>query len=374
MSIELIANVVLRGGALFSLLLLACSLLRAFPKSLPARLASTFAVGICAFIINSMPGLPNTLLWWRLPLIAIGSTNMFMFWLFTLSVTDESFTLKLWHGLVWACIAVLAVLNCVVLHAAFPTASRMSYLLLNSLPIVFGVLSGMSLIRTWSSDLVDERRRLRGYLIGAIAVYGVLQSIAMFMSGSEDMEFFSGIGNAIGIASLSVFAASRLLHAGGARIFAVLPTPTASLSIETPLLRVVSKQEIVPMAGAEADARLIRRLLESMERDHLYREENMSLKALADRLSISEYRLRSLINEKLGYRNFNSFLNTYRIAEVKRALADPDRAHYPILTLALTAGFQSIGPFNRAFKTMTGVTPTEYRANLRKSDPEALKA
>jgi AraC-like DNA-binding protein len=33
----------------------------------------------------------------------------------------------------------------------------------------------------------------------------------------------------------------------------------------------------------------------------------------------------------------------------------------PVLTIALDAGFQSIGPFNRAFKTETGLTPTEYR-------------
>jgi len=33
----------------------------------------------------------------------------------------------------------------------------------------------------------------------------------------------------------------------------------------------------------------------------------------------------------------------------------------PILTIALDAGFQSIGPFNRAFKAHTGMTPSEFR-------------
>jgi AraC-like DNA-binding protein len=32
-----------------------------------------------------------------------------------------------------------------------------------------------------------------------------------------------------------------------------------------------------------------------------------------------------------------------------------------VTTIALDAGFQSLGPFNRAFKSETGVTPTEYR-------------
>jgi len=46
---------------------------------------------------------------------------------------------------------------------------------------------------------------------------------------------------------------------------------------------------------------------------------------------------------------------------VMAALADPAQEAVPILTIAMDAGFQSLGPFNRAFKATTGVTPTEYR-------------
>jgi len=82
---------------------------------------------------------------------------------------------------------------------------------------------------------------------------------------------------------------------------------------------------------------------------------------LAQRLGIPEYKLRRLINQRLGYRNFNVFLNNHRIEESKAALADPAQAEVPIITIAMDAGFQSLGPFNRAFKALTGVTPTEYR-------------
>ena len=37
------------------------------------------------------------------------------------------------------------------------------------------------------------------------------------------------------------------------------------------------------------------------------------------------------------------------------------QAEVPVITIAMDAGFQSLGPFNRAFKATTGVTPTEYR-------------
>ena len=58
---------------------------------------------------------------------------------------------------------------------------------------------------------------------------------------------------------------------------------------------------------------------------------------------------------------FNAFLNRYRIDEAKAALSDPSQRDVPVLTIAMDAGFQSIGPFNRAFKADTGMTPTEFR-------------
>jgi AraC-like DNA-binding protein len=47
---------------------------------------------------------------------------------------------------------------------------------------------------------------------------------------------------------------------------------------------------------------------------------------------------------------------------VKSALADPTQKEVPILTIALDAGFGSLGPFNRAFRDVEGMTPSEYRA------------
>ena len=98
-----------------------------------------------------------------------------------------------------------------------------------------------------------------------------------------------------------------------------------------------------------------------MEHDKVYREEGLSIGGLAGKLAIPEHGLRRLINQRLGYRNFNAFLNFYRLDDVMAALADPAQEAVPILTIALDAGFQSLGPFNRAFKTQTGMTPSEFR-------------
>jgi AraC-like DNA-binding protein len=98
-----------------------------------------------------------------------------------------------------------------------------------------------------------------------------------------------------------------------------------------------------------------------MEKDRIYRDEGLGVAPLASRLKIPEYRLRRLINQGLGYRNFTSFVNGYRLAETMSALADPSQKQVPILTIALDAGFGSIAPFNRAFKAHTGRTPSEFR-------------
>jgi hypothetical protein len=60
-----------------------------------------------------------------------------------------------------------------------------------------------------------------------------------------------------------------------------------------------------------------------MRTERIYRLEGLTIGVLANRLGLPEYRLRRLINQRLGYRNFSVFLNSFRIEEVKTALADP---------------------------------------------------
>jgi hypothetical protein len=75
----------------------------------------------------------------------------------------------------------------------------------------------------------------------------------------------------------------------------------------------------------------------------------MTIGALAAMLRLPQYRLRQVINEGLDHRNFIAFLNRDRIDEAKTALADPSQKDVPVLTVAMDADFQSIGP-NRASK------------------------
>lgn len=74
---------------------------------------------------------------------------------------------------------------------------------------------------------------------------------------------------------------------------------------------------------------------------------------------MTEHKLRRLINKELGYRNFNQYLNRYRIDEASKRLIS--EADLPILTIALDVGFNSLSSFNKAFKEKHQQTPTEFR-------------
>jgi AraC-like DNA-binding protein len=131
-------------------------------------------------------------------------------------------------------------------------------------------------------------------------------------------------------------------------LFATLAQPAVAPAPTTTPAETVNPSQVAALERA-------------MTVDRIYRQDGLTIAQLAERLGMPEYRLRRLINQALGYRNFNSFLNYYRIADAKMALSDPAQAEVPVLTIALDAGFSSLGPFNRAFKAETGVTPSEFR-------------
>jgi AraC-like DNA-binding protein len=147
----------------------------------------------------------------------------------------------------------------------------------------------------------------------------------------------------------SVVAWSLLRIAGEDSLFP--PTAEEAVSVTAP-----AAARLAP-----ADQSLLAALEQAMTVDRVYRQDGLTIGRLARQHGVPEYRLRRLINQGLGYRNFNSFLNRYRIAEAKAALADPSQAAVPIVTIALDTGFGSLGPFNRAFKAETGLTPSDYR-------------
>jgi AraC-like DNA-binding protein len=103
------------------------------------------------------------------------------------------------------------------------------------------------------------------------------------------------------------------------------------------------------------------RLLALMETDAPWREPELTLADLAHRMRLAPALLSKVINAGTG-QNFNDFVNTYRVAEAARRLRDPAFKHYTLLAVALEAGFNSKSTFNRVFKKLNGLTPSEFAA------------
>ena len=91
-----------------------------------------------------------------------------------------------------------------------------------------------------------------------------------------------------------------------------------------------------------------------------YLDANLTLPQLAIMLKIPVHHLSRVINEKFGI-NFFDFINRYRIDEVKSKINNPQFDNLSLLGIAFDCGFNSKSAFNRVFKKMTGLTPSEYK-------------
>ena len=104
---------------------------------------------------------------------------------------------------------------------------------------------------------------------------------------------------------------------------------------------------------------LLDKLLACMTTEKPYLEPELSLADLARRMHTNPVLLSQVINAGAG-KNFNDFVNEYRVEEFKRQVCQPTNAHLSFLGLALDCGFNSKATFNRAFKKFTGASPKEF--------------
>ncbi len=104
-----------------------------------------------------------------------------------------------------------------------------------------------------------------------------------------------------------------------------------------------------------------------MEVDKLYHEQAFSRADLARELQVSENTLSRVINVAFG-KSVPRLLNEFRVGDAKRMLMSPE---IPIQVVASEVGFNSLASFNRAFRDVTSLTPTQYRqANMTEDDPQ----
>lgn len=220
----------------------------------------------------------------------------------------------------------------------------------------FAAATLWEMARGWHDDLVEPRRAVRRWVALGIGLYAAVAVIVELAVRGRQVGALLPALHVLGIGCISLALAALVAR----RSLAVI------LGLETvaPEVTAVSDTPTLSPDGAAVHrpSAALARLTHAMSEQHAYRREGLTLAALAETLALGEAALRTLINQELGYRNFNDFLHHYRLQEASARLAGED---LPILSIALECGYGSIGPFNRAFRQRFGMTPTEYRAAAR---------
>ncbi|WP_312305822.1 helix-turn-helix domain-containing protein [Chryseobacterium sp.] len=101
-----------------------------------------------------------------------------------------------------------------------------------------------------------------------------------------------------------------------------------------------------------------------MKEKECYKDPELTLGDLAKMLTIQPGMLSQVINSKEG-KNFYDYINTLRAEAFKRLLSQPDSRQYTLLSLAFECGFNSKTSFNRNFKKITGMSPSQYAKQLK---------
>lgn len=294
------------------------------------------AVCLCGFLAGNTPD-PRLQLGGALGSLAVilaGYAAVFLWW-FCLAVFDASFRprgLVLAVGTAWIVIASAD-------RGLF--GERLAQVGLSWALVALGLVMvghlGWRLLRDREGDLVDGRRQVRRAVVAALGGQ-LLADIAVDLLLGMDWQ-----PQAFSIAQNSALLAFTIL-----------------------LLSLAPRREPAADAAAPADAEVegdpgLARLRRLMEVDRVYLDPELTFGDFVEAMGASEKVVRRLINRRLGHDHFRTFLNSYRVAEARRRLADPAHRGDKLIAVALDSGFASLPSFNRVFREIEGRPPSTFR-------------
>lgn len=195
-------------------------------------------------------------------------------------------------------------------------------------------------IQNWVPNSLHRRVQVTRWFLG-LALLGLVALSAQFIN----RYFFTG-------------ADSSVLNVAAQIAFVVIIYLLGFLGFQFSALPKFDLSKDADSATAFNSADQAR--LETLMAQGLYLNADLNLNDVARRLGMSANRASSLIKQVSG-QNFRRWINTHRIEAVKEALKDDDRADQSVLSLALESGFKSEASFYRAFKELTGMSPSDYR-------------
>lgn len=217
---------------------------------------------------------------------------------------------------------------------------QVSFILAEMVSIGF-VLAGLYIaIKTRKADLVESRLRFRNiFIVVTAAIIGTTLIVESMPIARQSVDILQIIQRA-SIVIITLYFLMSIVEIKAGFFFRELP------------------KEKPPV---QEDNQLRTKLEALIQEEKIYRKEGLTIRELAELMNEQEYRLRRLINGDLGFRNFNDFLNQHRVNEACEILSDPSQNRKTVLEIAYGLGYQSIGPFNKAFRELKNTTPTAFR-------------
>jgi len=347
--------------AILSFLLLAAGYLKTDPRESSAQVFALMALMIVLYLLNGMTAahidsqFQLDLTRWEL-IISIGISSipgLFMIYCFLIFQEEQKFPYTL--GIAFAAqifLSALLPLSGLFSDPFLPVGSWI-YISYSQafLQLIFVIFAIYWTLKGWSADLVADRRILRWFIIG-------LQGALIFTVIFVENFLVDGGSTENATAQSFIVYAIALLTLG--TLLVALRFDFVSLGY---VIRKVAELSIEPEKEGTAIFD-IDSFNKAFKEQLLYREAGLTISMLAKSLNIPEYRLRAFIHKQLGFRNFNAMLHQYRIEDSGNVLSDNENQNISILTIALSVGYQSITPFNKAFREIKGVTPSEYRKRM----------
>jgi AraC-like DNA-binding protein len=337
-------NIILQIGCVTLLALAGILLLRHAKTGLNTWTGISLVIAVICYLILETPFIHERKL---LFLLAVtGSTCIpVIFFLLTKAVFDDhfkpTFVVVLWFAIEIAVHFWVYLRDIVTIPVGL---QQLSYILAEIVSIGF-VLAGIyTAIKTRKGDLIESRMKFRKvFVMITAALIGITLIVESMTIARESVDF------------LQILQRSSIL---GLTLFFLM----SNFEIKSGFFFRDRQKEKPPVIE---DGVLRRKLEILIEEKKVYRKDGLTIRELAEMLNEQEYKVRRLINGELGFRNFNDFLNKYRVNEACEILNDPTQNRKTILEIAYGLGYQSIGPFNKAFKELKETTPTAYRKALK---------
>jgi len=297
-------------------------------------------------------------------LLLLTDAFAFIFWLLICHVFEDDFNPDKWPTPIKGLLGMLALVY--VYALGIQAGDSFLHDLIHAVSLGLILHAAFIAYRGFADDLLDTRRRARIMVVLGITLYSTLLLIFEFADERYRNSAVFGLANAAFLLLVVTIAVSRLYR---------LRYDPGKLTQESEATGLQGKAR--PASGDNpvnpGDAQLNlqpaeQRLSEALDTfiaQSGYHENGLTISKLARHLNCPEHRLRRLINQTRGYRNFNSMLNDLRVKDARDRLSDTACDDKPILSIALDLGYDSIGPFNRAFKAATDQTPSEFRRAIQ---------